>query len=472
MNILKNLHKSLRKNNCYFFRSLNSLRFEQLSLKSSNYFCASSKILILGLWLICSCLYADIQPKTFTTPNNITIIFLPDLTTDLVSVNLVFKGAGSKNDLTGQEGLAFTSSQMLWRNSSDNMDRNQRNRKIKELGVIKGISFNLDQDNLSIQFKCPEENLLAVMNLIAGIITNSKLENNELNKLKNFNSIVRLETSSELEFAKYVLENKLFLGHPYGSPITGSPNSVQTLTLKHINTAISDRLSKNNLIISLVGNLDYRKIIQYADQAFVKLPNKAQLKATPPIIPKLDGSLQTIIKNSPQSGVVFALHAPPFKSKDFYPMLILNRILGNAFTGRLWVEIREKQGLAYEIGSSLDIRELSNLLIGYFKCDNKSSQKTIDLVKQEIKKLQTKGVTEQEVIDAKSGTIGEFALNFITTEQTSEFLLKAELLGRTIQEINNRNQQINSVTVAQVNKVAEKYLNPHELTMVLVGNPQ
>ena len=55
---------------------------------------------------------------------------------------------------------------------------------------------------------------------------------------------------------------------------------------------------------------------------------------------------------------------------------------------------------------------------------------------------------------------------------SSEFLLKAELLGRTIQEINNRNQQINSVTVAQVNKVAEKYLNPHELTMVLVGNPQ
>jgi len=431
-----------------------------------------NKILILGFLLIWGCCtYANLQPKIFSTTNNIGIILLPDPTTDLVSVSMAFRGAGSKNDINGQEGLAYITAQMLWRNSSDNLDRNQRNRKIKELGVIKGISFNLDQDNLTIQFKCPEENLLAVMNLISGIITNSKLEDNELNKLKNFNNTIRLETASELEFAKYALDSKIFLGHPYGYPYTGSPNSIQTLSLTNINTAILDRLTKNNLIISFVGNLDYKKISQYTDQAFAKLPAKAQLKATPQIIPKLDGSLQTVIKNSPQSGIAFALHAPTFKSKDFYPMLILNRILGNPFTGRLWVEVREKHGLAYEIGSYLEQRELSNLLIGYFKCDNKDSPKTIDLVKQEIKKLQTNGVTEQEVIDAKSGAIGEFALNFITTEQTSEFLLRSELLGRTIQEINNRNQQIHSVTVEQINKVAEKYLNLQELTMVLVGNP-
>ena len=430
-----------------------------------------NKILTLGFVLTYGCVYANLQPKIFTTNNNITIILLPDVTTDLVSASIAFRGAGSKNDINGQEGLAYITAQMLWRNSSDNLDRNQRNRKIKELGVIKGISFNLDQDNLIIQFKCPEENLQEVMNLISGMITNSKLEDNELNKLKNFNNTIRLETSSELEFAKYALESAIFVGHPYNSPITGSPNSIQTLSLKNINTVILDHLTKNNLVISLVGNLDYKKIGQSIEQAFAKLPAKAQLKATPQIIPKLDGSLQTVIKNTPQSGVIFALHAPTFKSKDFYPMLILNRILGNPFTGRLWVEIREKHGLAYEIGSSLDLRELSNVLIGYFKCDNKDSQKTIELVKQEIKKLQIKGVTEQEVIDAKSGAIGEFALNFITTEQTSEFLLKSELLGRTIQEINNRNQQINSVTTEQINKAAEKYLNIQELTMVLVGNP-
>lgn len=433
-----------------------------------------NKIILIVIFLIYyNSIYANIQPKVFSTSKNIKIILLPDITTDLVSVSMAFKGAGSKNDPSGQEGLAYTTMQMLWRNPDSNMDRNQRSRKIKELGVMNGIDFNLNQDNLIIEFKCPEENLSQIFNIIANMITNCKLEDSELHKIKNFNNTIKLETASEIEFAKYALESKIFSGHPYGMPISGSPNSVQTLSIKDVNNNILNNLAKNNLIISLVGNLDHNKIGQIIEQAFLKLPDKANLRASPAIIPKLDGSLQTIIKNSPQSGVIFALHAPPFKSKDFYPVLILNRILGSPFTGRLWTEIREKHGLAYQIGSSLDIRELSNgLLIGYLKCANKDSIQAMELIKQEIQKLKINGVTEQELKDAKSGAIGAFALNFITTEQTSEYLLSAELLGRTLAELNSRNQHINAVTIEQINKIAAKYLNLDELTTVLVGDPQ
>lgn len=427
-------------------------------------------ILILILLLNSNSIYASIQPKVFNTPGNIKIILLSDITTDLVSVSMVFKGAGSKADLSGQEGLAFLTTQMLWRSNSDNMDRNERSRKIKDLGVINSINFNVTQDNINIQFKCPEENLSAVMSIVANLITNSNLEDAELNKLKNFNKTIMLETSSELEFAKYALESKIFLGHPYGAPASGSPNSVQTLNINHLKNTISERFAKSNLIISLVGNLEYNKISKQIDQIFNKLPIHAKLTASPQIIPKLDNSSQIIIKDSPQSGIIFGLHAPSIKSKDFYPMLILNRILGNPFTGRLWVEVREKHGFAYQIGSYLDIRELTNLLIGYVKCDNKNTTKTIELLKQEIQKLQTQGITEQELIDAKSGAIGEFALNFLTTEETSEYLLSAELLG-VIKDLPNRTSQINEVTLEQVNAVAKKYLNLNELTMVIVGNP-
>lgn len=428
-------------------------------------------ILVLILLVYHNYTYAELQPKILTTAKNIKIIVLPDVTTDLVSVSMAFKGAGSKNDLTGQEGLAFITMQMLWRNPDNTMDRNQRSRKIKELGVISGIDFNLNQDNLVIEFKCPEENLAQVFNIISNMIINSKLEDSELSKIKNLSNTIKLETASELEFAKYALENKIFLSHPYGIPNSGSPNSVQTLNIKDVSNNIANTLAKDNLIISLVGNLEQTKIKQIIEQVFAKLPDHAKLKSVPSVIPKLDGSLQTIIKNSPQSGVAFSLHAPNFKSKDFYPMLILNRILGAAFTGRLWTEIREKHGLAYQIGSYLDIRELSSILLGYLKCSNKDVNKAIDLAKQEIQKLKTNGITEQELKDAKSGTIGAFALNFITTEQTSEYLLSAELLGISINEINNRNRHINAVTLEQVNKVAEKYLNLNELTMVLVGDP-
>jgi zinc protease len=162
---------------------------------------------------------------------------------------MAFKGAGSKNDPSGQEGLAYTTMQMLWRNPDSNMDRNQRSRKIKELGVMNGIDFNLNQDNLIIEFKCPEENLSQIFNIIANMITNCKLEDSELHKIKNFNNTIKLETASEIEFAKYALESKIFSGHPYGTPISGSPNSVQTLSIKDVSNNILNNLAKNNLII-------------------------------------------------------------------------------------------------------------------------------------------------------------------------------------------------------------------------------
>ncbi len=423
-------------------------------------------------FLTFKCAHATLQATLFKTPQNITVILLNDPSTDLMSVNMAFKGAGSKTDPQGQEGLSYTSLQMLYRSPSDGIDRNERSRKIKELGVIDGINVDMSQDNLLIQFKCPEENLLKIMNIVSGIITNSQLKDNELNKLKTFTNDIQLETTSEISFAKHALESKIFINHPYGLPPNGLANSIQTLGLQNIKDTIKNNLAKNNLIVSIVGNIDQKKAGQYVDQTFSKLPAKASLSSIQKTTPKLDGTLQTIIKNSPQSGVVFALKAPAFNTADFYPMLVLNRIFGGTpFTSRLWIEVREKRGLAYEVGSYLFNGELSDILLGYFKCDNKNSGQLIDLIKTELKKLQTKGVTEQEIVNAKSGLIGESALRFITTEQTSERLLTSYLLGGTIQDLNEFNQRINAVTIEQINNVIQKYININELTMVLVGNP-
>lgn len=428
-------------------------------------------ILILNI-LVCKQVHATLQANLFTTPSNIKIILLQDPNTDLISVNMAFKGAGSKTDPKGQEGLAYTSLQMLYRSPSDGLDRNERSRTVKELGVIDGINADMSQDNLLIQFKCPEENLSKIMNIVAGILVNNELKDQELNKLKTFTNDIQLETTSEVGFAKHALESKIFINHPYGLPPNGLANSVQALGLQDIKNTIKNNLAKNNLIISIVGNIDQKKSTQYVEQAFAKLPAKANLPAVPAIMPKLDGSLQIIIKNTPQSGVVFSLNAPAYNTKDFYPMLILNRIFGGtAFTSRLWIEIREKRGLAYEIGSYLFTGELSNILLGYFKCDNKNSEQLIDLIKIELKKLQTTGITPEELINAKSGLIGESALRFITTEQTSERLLTSHLLGGTIKDLNEFNQKINATTIEEVNTVAAKYFNINELTIVLVGNP-
>jgi zinc protease len=107
-----------------------------------------------------------------------------------------------------------------------------------------------------------------------------------------------------------------------------------------------------------------------------------------------------------------------------------------------------------------------------FKCNNQDTKKVLATIKIEWEKLQKFGVTQEEFDNAKTGLIGQYALNFVSPDQTSAYLLGSRLLGFDIQHINERNDKIKAITLADVNRVAKEYLHPEQLSFVIIGNPE
>lgn len=438
------------------------------------------KVFLSSLTLLCcfaipTTTFATVNAEIFKTANNIEIILLQDKTTDLVAVNLGFKGAGAIADLPSKAGLGSTMMELIFRSNADGMDRHAKAKKIRELGILSDINFAVTDDDIKIAFKTPIENFKLSLDMLSTILFKAELNNAELSKIKAFGtSNSQLARSDEDTFAWAALRASIFNGHPYANVASGNEQGIQSLNLTDIEQAFQQRLAHDNLIVAVVGNIDKKTLSKYIDAIFAKLPAKATLPVIATAVPKLDNQVKTIFKDSPQSSAVFVEQSLPYTDKDFYPFLLLNRILGGEpFTSRLWLELREKRGLVYGISTTAHTEtKLANVMLGQFKCNNQDANKVIAIIKEEFIKLKNNGITQEEFAAAKTGIIGQYALHFISPDQTSAYLLGNRLLGFDMQRINDRNQKIKAITFEDVNRVAKQHLHPEQLSFVVIGDPK
>jgi zinc protease len=158
---------------------------------------------------------------------------------------------------------------------------------------------------------------------------------------------------------------------------------------------------------------------------------------------------------------------------DWFPAFVMNYILGGGgFNSRLTEEIREKRGLAYGVSTSLQPYASGGIYIGTVATANARVGQSIDLIKQEMKRMAEGGVTAEELANAKTYITGSFALNFSSSGAIASLLLTAQLdkLGRDY--FDRRNALIEKVTAEDVQRIAKRLLDPRDYIVVVVGKPE
>ena len=153
-------------------------------------------------------------------------------------------------------------------------------------------------------------------------------------------------------------------------------------------------------------------------------------------------------------------------------MFVLNYILGSGgFTSRLYLEVREKRGLAYSISTGLYPLNHAALLWGTSGTANKRTAETLKLVRAEWRHLADKGVTLSELKDAKTYLTGSFPLRFTSSGRIASILVSMQFNKLGIGYLDQRNGFIEKVTLKGVNRLAKRMLNDKKLSIVVVGSP-
>ncbi len=263
-----------------------------------------------------------------------------------------------------------------------------------------------------------------------------------------------------------------FPGHPYGRESRGTLETVPRITADDMRDYVRRAFARDELTISIVGDIDAKTAGALIDRAFGGLPVKSDLKPVAAANPRGMGRLIVINLDVPQAVVTFGGQGLARQDPDFMAGYIVNHILGGGtFSSRLYREVREKRGLAYGVSDSLVWFRRAAVVLGGTATRADRTADALAIVEAETKRMAENGPTADELAAAKSFLKGAYALTLDTSPKIAGQLTQIQLDKLGIDYIQRRSALIDAVTIDDAKRVARRLFSGGMLVTV-AGRPK
>ena len=326
----------------------------------------------------------------------------------------------------------------------------------------------MKQDFIRFKLQCLNEDFEKGIEILADIIKNSTFEdfNKEVIKLKGEIPAEMDEPKSKAMDAFY---KNIFKNHPYGHTYTKILEDIDDITPQDVRDAYRDLLSNSPKVISLVGDFDENKVIELLKKHFSEIKNTSDFSS------KIEAPVLTetqIVKvekdDAAQAQIIQGWHVPTIFDKDYPAIMVMNTMLGSSgLSSRLFLELRDKKGLAYVVRSSYEIYDKAALFNVYIATEPKNIKTSLEGFKIELDKIKNIPVTEQELANAKNNLIGKRQFFTETNLQQSSLMAFYEDKGLGADYEEKLIEQINHVTADDIQRVANLCIKePYVLTVL------
>lgn len=413
---------------------------------------------------------AAVDVERVVSPGGIEAWLVEDPTAPLVSVSVAFKG-GSALDPLGKEGLAEMVSGLLDEGAGD-LDSAAFQRRLADLALDFG--FDAGMDSFSGSMRTLSEHRATAFDLLGMALSAPRFDPPAVERIRG-QLLTRVARNADDPdaIADRVWWRTVFPDHPYGRRPGGTAESLRAITVDDLKTFAGQRLARDNMVIGVVGDIDAETLAPLLDRAFGKLPAHAAPSSLAEATPASPGAVVVVEKDMPQSVVVFGENGVKRDDPDFYAAYVMNYILGGGgFSSRLTTEVREKRGLAYSVTSYLNTLDHAGLIQGQVGTQNARVAESLEIIRDEWRRMAEEGPTREELDDAKTYLVGSYPLRMTSTGGLARVLSAIQLEGFPIDYMEHRNSYIEAVTLDDVKRVAKRLLDPARLTVVVVGRPE
>lgn len=336
------------------------------------------------------------------------------------------------------------------------------------------LAGNLDgytgRNSIGLSFSFLSEKLHQAIPLFSDVILNPAFSNKEVSSEKKLQLEAiknRTDNPGQMVF-RNVLE-KLFHNHPYRYQLLGESKSVRKLSSGQLKNFYDKHITPKNFVISVVGDFESNRILDLLNEELrtFKIRNFSPKKIKKPVSPK---NIQHIFaaKNKQQAHIALGFMGASLYDKDKYALEIINNILSGQ-GGRLFLELRDKQSLAYTVTSTMIEGMETGFFAAYIGTDPAKVNKSIDEIKKQLQNIQTEEVSSEELERAKNYIIGNHEIdNQRNSAIAMQFVLN-EIYGKGLGEFYNFQKHITKVTKADIQRAAKKYINLNKYVIGVVG---
>jgi predicted Zn-dependent peptidase len=303
--------------------------------------------------------------------------------------------------------------------------------------------------------------------LIYDICFNSTFPQKELNKEKSIiiDEILSYKDSpSELIFDEF--EEQIFNKHSLGRSILGNEKRLLSFSREEVLKFIQHNYASNEIVLSSVGSLDFRKFIYYCEKYFGQVSYKSRIRKR--IIP--DSYQPQVInsrKNTHQTHCMIGNLAYNALSPKRVPLALLNNILGGpGMNSRLNMSLREKSAYSYNVESNYTTYSDTGFISVYFGSEKDNFEKSLKLVYREFDILKMQQMGTMQLSKAKKQLIGQLA---IASDSNEHFMLtmgKSVLLYDRVDSLEEMAVKINAITSSDILSVANEVFNKNEISVL------
>lgn len=430
-----------------------------------------SKILALGFLFFAALGSASAATKVqqITTPGGLKAWLVQDASVPLISLSFAFTG-GSSQDAQGKDGATQFMASLL-DEGAGSYDSRSFQEKLQALAI--SIHFNVDRDFLSGELKTLSANRDTAFELLRLSLNEPRFDADAVERIRSqIYALQRNETNDVERQAAYAFSAAAFPNHPYSHRTLGTEDTLKAVARDDIVAQHKKLLARDNLKITVVGDINEAEIGKALDSIFGGLPANAQLAPVAEVTLQTQGKPILVDSKGPQSQIQFGAPGPKRKDPDFMPSYLLNHMLGGStFSSRLYKEVREKRGLTYGVYTDIVTLDHAGAFVGTLSVRNDTAGEALKLVRQETDRFMREGPGEQELAETKSYLIGSYPLRFDTTSKIASMLLSLQLDGFEPSYLEEREKLINAVTVNDIKTAAQKLLKGPFL-VVVAGQPK
>ena len=253
-----------------------------------------------------------------------------------------------------------------------------------------------------------------------------------------------------------------------GRDVGGTPDSVNAISVNDVREYMEHQYNPANVVITVVGNVDHDEVVELIAEA-TKNWKPGESLDWEPVTENDAGSMARVEqKRSDQAHICLGLPGISLTDPDRHAFAILNGILGDGMSSRLFLNLRENQGLAYDVSSSLShFRDCGSMVI-YCGVEPKKTREAVQAVMGELAGMRRE-VPLPELNKAKEFAKGHLLLRMEDTRSVAAWLGTQELLLGRIATVDDIVQKIDGVTADDVTRVAERLINPDKLRLAVVG---
>ncbi|MGQ9870763.1 M16 family metallopeptidase [Leptodesmis sp.] len=402
--------------------------------------------------------------------NGIVLLVAENPTADIIAAR-IFIRAGSRWDPPEQAGLSHLVSAVLTK-GTEKLSSLEIAEQVESLGA--SLSTDATTDYFLISLKSISADFPEILELAADVLRSPSFPTAELELERRLTlQAIRSQQEQPFTVAFDQLRYMMYGEHPYALSGLGTEKTVAQLSQTDLHNYHRTHFRPDNLVISLSGRIDPGAAIALVNQVL----GDWQVPPTPlPTLATLDVQTtpcrQAIAQDTQQSIVMLGYLAPPVRDgasstvRDYSVLKLLNTYLGNGLSSRLFVELREKRGLAYEVSAFYTTRLDPAQFVAYIGTAPENTAIALEGLQSEIDRLRVTPLTGEELQAAKNKLLGQYALGKQTNAQIAQTFGWYETLGIGIDFDTLFQKQVAETTADAVQDVAQKYLTVPYVSLV------